>query len=238
MSGYVSDNRRHNFFIIDNEIIDEYMSAIGVYGFAVYSYLVKMSNVKNTCYPAFATIAKDLGISRPTVVKAIKALANMDLISVEHQDDEKGGQTSNLYTILPLQKTTPVNEVNGGDKSGLPRIRPNEQETLTNVSDAGASSPTNWFTHYCERASEVGLVISDEDRKRLPANLKRISKMDGVSIQEMYRLTSHLISRRLAGVVLSPQDALNDIRGVPRDSGNGHRKPDTQTIRRTKKVIS
>lgn len=86
----------------------------------------------------------------------------------------------------------------------------------TSRRDADASpGPKNWFSVYCDRAQEVGLSVSDEDRGRIPGNLTRCMMRDEATDHEMFALIGQMVSRRRRGVVLSPQEALNDVRGIP-----------------------
>lgn len=88
-----------------------------------------------------------------------------------------------------------------------------------------AAEKKNWFSVVCERFVQVGLPVSDEDRDRLPGNLVACQMKEGATDVEMHRLIGHLVDRRLAGVVLSPQEALKDAR-APRKATGVHRPPD------------
>ena len=55
---------------------------------------------KGTCWPAIGTIARDLGLSRSTVKRALKDLEEKGYLKREIRHRENGGFTSNRYTIL------------------------------------------------------------------------------------------------------------------------------------------
>jgi hypothetical protein len=62
----VSDSRRHNFFIVDNEIFQVYGPALGAAGLAVYCYLAFRSR-SGSCRVLVDTVARDLGMGERTV---------------------------------------------------------------------------------------------------------------------------------------------------------------------------
>ena len=84
---------------IENSIIDN-MAQIGVYGYAVYSAIKRHLNQKTgECYPSYATIARKIGIDRGTVIRYVKKLKALNLISPLLRFKEDGSPTSNQYTF-------------------------------------------------------------------------------------------------------------------------------------------
>ena len=63
-------------------------------------YLKDRTGRKGTCWPAIGTIARDLGLSRSTVKRALKDLEEKGYLKREIRHRENGGFTSNRYTIL------------------------------------------------------------------------------------------------------------------------------------------
>lgn len=109
-------------------------------------------------------------------------------------------------------------------------------ETSYSRRDADAShgqkeDKTNWFDIYCLRSEELGLPISEEDRDRVPGNLLRCATKEKASAAEMHRVIGHMLQRRLARVILSPQEALKDVRGIPPEERNGHRQGEREPMR-------
>ena len=66
----------------------------------VYIYLRDRSAVSGSCWPGVKTIARDLGLSRSTVRRALKELEQTGWIRRQFRYRENGSHTSNLYTIL------------------------------------------------------------------------------------------------------------------------------------------
>ncbi len=62
-------------------------------------YLKDRSNSQNQCYPSINTIAKDLGLSRKTVERAICDLEQAGLLIKEQRWRENGGRSSLLFTL-------------------------------------------------------------------------------------------------------------------------------------------
>jgi len=115
MTDQAQDKRDFGFYQVDNRIITEYGSLIGVYGIAVYSAISYHANRKDgTSFPAIATIAKETGCSSRKVTSTIQQLEELRLISVTPRTTIKGKRTSNLYTLLNL----PMQEVQGTHAGG------------------------------------------------------------------------------------------------------------------------
>jgi hypothetical protein len=84
---------------IENSIIDN-MAQIGVYGYAVYSAIKRHLNQKTgDCYPSYATIARKIGIDRGTVIRYVKKLKTLNLISPLLRFKEDGSPSSNQYNF-------------------------------------------------------------------------------------------------------------------------------------------
>ena len=97
----IIDERRTNWFWIDNEVVDRFGPQIGAYGLAVYAALARFADGHTRiAFPAIPTIATQLSVHRSTVVAAIKNLENTDppLITVA----AGGGRTANTYTLNDL----------------------------------------------------------------------------------------------------------------------------------------
>lgn len=104
----VRDIRQPGHFWADNEVVDDYLPAIGVYGFAVYMLLAKYADAKTgQCDPSVGGMATKLGLSDPTVRKALDKLEACGLIRVKHRRREKNGKLINqtsVYTLLAVEK--------------------------------------------------------------------------------------------------------------------------------------
>lgn len=119
-------------------------------------------------------------------------------------EHEKGVTVTPEYTKEPTS-TTPSNE---GAASGSSAAAQEDE-----VVDIGKEKK-NWFDVLARRFDEQGIIITPEDRKTLPSNLIRCQIKHKATDQEMYALITHLVDRRRNNVTLSPQRALDDIRGL------------------------
>ena len=139
-----SDSRRYNFFIGDNEIVDDY--DLGPFAGWLYIVILRhLNQLQQVSFPSLATLAKEAGMSEPTVIKYIAVLQEKKLIEVEKQfDTEKKEYGNNHYRILPVLKKA-VKEVNQGGKTDLPgvvkEVESNNTSKNNTVSLASAKKP-------------------------------------------------------------------------------------------------
>jgi hypothetical protein len=85
---------------IENSIIDELAAQIGIYGLGIYVAIKRHLNTKTgDCYPSYATIARKLHIDRSTVIRYVKKLKALGLISPQLRFKEDGSPTSNQYNF-------------------------------------------------------------------------------------------------------------------------------------------
>lgn len=81
-------------------IIPDYLIEASPAALRVYFYLALRADHKTgQCWPSRATIGNALNVSPQTVDRAIKTLAGMGALIVEHRLDSAGDWTSNLYTL-------------------------------------------------------------------------------------------------------------------------------------------
>jgi hypothetical protein len=116
-------------FRTDNAMVDHYLELVGPIGFTLYSVLQRYTNrVTGVCWPSISTLAKKIGITKPTVLKYLRLLRKYGLISWEERYDDAGEHHSHLYTVhpaLPPEGTLPADrlpgaEMGGGGKTDLP----------------------------------------------------------------------------------------------------------------------
>jgi hypothetical protein len=85
---------------IDNSIIDNLPAQIGIYGLGIYVAIKRYLNTKtDDCYPSYKTIAKKLHIDRGTVIRYVKKMKDLKIISPEWRFKEDGSHTSNQYNF-------------------------------------------------------------------------------------------------------------------------------------------
>ncbi|WP_079988171.1 helix-turn-helix domain-containing protein [Anaerotruncus rubiinfantis] len=65
----------------------------------VYMYLHDHADVKGQCWPAIGTIARELGLSRSTVKRAISDLTRSGFITTEQRWRQNGARSSLLFLI-------------------------------------------------------------------------------------------------------------------------------------------
>lgn len=75
---------------------------IGPYAKLVYLYLCRRGGPDGCAWPSLATIAHDCGVSKDTIVKAIKTLEAEGCIRVQRVEGEQLGHVSNRYHFLPM----------------------------------------------------------------------------------------------------------------------------------------
>lgn len=130
----VRDIRQPGHFWADNEVVEDYLPTIGVYGFAVYMLLAKYADSKTgQCDPSIGGMAKKLGVSAPTVRAALDKLKEAGLITIRHRhkarDDKMINQTS-IYTLLAVEK-------HRNDAPTKPGLVPSDVEGVLNLVDQG-----------------------------------------------------------------------------------------------------
>jgi hypothetical protein len=85
---------------IDNSIIDDLASKIGIYGLGIYVAIKRHLNTKTgDCFPSYKTIAKKLHIDRGTVIRYVKKLKAFNLLDPKLRFKEDGSPTSNQYNF-------------------------------------------------------------------------------------------------------------------------------------------
>jgi predicted transcriptional regulator len=149
----IEDRRRHNFFLTDNEVVDDYIERIPKVrradALAVYTVLVRHANKNNSAWPSVGYIAEKIGRSKPTVIDSIRALHDIGLLDKEARSRKDGGQSANIYILLPVDKEKGVNTVNRGGKQDLPEgvntvntknTKEEEEITSTNVDEGEAQN--------------------------------------------------------------------------------------------------
>lgn len=124
------DSRRHNFFFVDNEIIDNYQ--LGPYAGWLYIVILRHVNFQtNIAFPSLATLSKECGMSEPSVIKYLYELVEARLLYIYQEQDPKYGVFSpNCYEALQVPKV--VNEVDHPGKQDLPGVVNEVDKKYTN----------------------------------------------------------------------------------------------------------
>lgn len=112
MSKDVVTDQRHDFFLIDNEIIDLFAERLKPHALAVYVCLARFADKQGRCFPAVPTIAAIIHADVKTVRRHLSTLEEVGLIKIEQwKDEETGKQTSNRYTLLKVAKVKDSNKI-------------------------------------------------------------------------------------------------------------------------------
>lgn len=96
----VRDNRKKEWFWLDNEYLNGYARILGASCTVVYLSLCRHAdNNTQSCYPSMKLIAEENGISERTVIRAIKILEEWGIVRVVRRKNDKGTQEVNIYTL-------------------------------------------------------------------------------------------------------------------------------------------
>lgn len=98
----VEDRRKRPYFTIDNALLDTHGKRLGPHGIAVYTALARFANTDQECWPSRRAIHERTGVSLPQINRELNKLVDFGLILITPQFNEKGDQTSNLYTLLDI----------------------------------------------------------------------------------------------------------------------------------------
>jgi len=182
----IRDARRHNFFTVDNAILDK-----GLSRYALVTYLVLCryaNNETQTCKVLLATIADKAGCGRTNVSLAIKELETLGLISVNRAKD-----SSCVFTLLSVD--TPIQNTNAPHSNGeLPPFAVcTHNNTSNNKTETKEilSAVAEVFRYYKDRIGKSGLYTLTPDRQkkgvaRLRECLKKTGNLPGAV--EMMRI--------------------------------------------------
>jgi hypothetical protein len=99
----VVDNRRHNFHIIDNELVDD--ERINKNHYAVYGVLARHANARTRItYPSIKRIMVKMKMGKLTVINCLKDLEEWGYIQIVNQVTKEGGKYNNKYVLLDAEK--------------------------------------------------------------------------------------------------------------------------------------
>lgn len=184
----IRDNRQKEWFWLDNEFIDSYAKKLKTSGIIVYISLCRYAdNNTQTCFPSMKHIAKENGISKDTVLRAIKKLENFNLIHItrEEHNRENGVQTRNRYTMLNKKvwgqssKSASVpesqNEVEQSSKNQQSRVAPEGYNNtyIKNTQLTTLTSFDSFWKAYPKRENRKGCE-EKWNKKKLDLKVKEI----------------------------------------------------------------
>lgn len=94
-----------------------------------------------TCYPGVDRIAEEAELSRSTVLRRLKALAEAGLVTVERRANERGHRTSNRY-VLEIEVTVTSEQWNTVVQRVMARVASEPEEEVQGVNvTPGSDAP-------------------------------------------------------------------------------------------------
>jgi hypothetical protein len=220
--------------------------------------LANRANDKNQCWPGFDSISRDAKISRRQVIKIIKRLESLGIITIQHRSDGPKNIT-NFYTlngvVSPMtlgsvaeDTSTSVAQFTRGSvaedtqtQSINPNIEP-KRNLNTSQKKAKAATPDPGLYVLALALSEVSGVDLKANNARIYREAKELAKASGVTpekIREDYGPGGLWYKADWRGRMGSPP-SLNQVRSTwgtlnmhqPMEKG-GHRATGFDTSRAT-----
>ncbi len=97
----IRDLRDGNFLWIDKAALRLISENAGTMAVAVYSWLCYYANFKaQDCFPSITTLAYHCGVSRRTIMRAVKQLEQMKAVLIERKKGKP-----NIYKLLNIPRT-------------------------------------------------------------------------------------------------------------------------------------
>ena len=135
MSIQIKDRRKFSYTRIENSVIDN-VEIFDKNDLLCYMVLCRFAdNETSECFPSYKTIADKMRVSVKTAINAIKSLESKGIIHIENRKDSKGGDTSNLYTILNFEDKITKKEENKKASSTAIDEAPQSSTSINNLSN-------------------------------------------------------------------------------------------------------
>jgi len=138
----IRDSRHKEWFWLDNEYLNGYAKHLGMSCTVVYLSLCRHANNQTQkCFPSMDLIAEENGISKDTVIRAVKKLEEWNIISVQRGKNVLGQQENNVYTLLAK------NEWNEKPSRNMLPGNPGRKNTETRVAPSYCNYTNNNNTY-------------------------------------------------------------------------------------------
>jgi DNA-binding transcriptional regulator YhcF (GntR family) len=164
MSIQIKDRRKFSYTRIENSVIDN-IEIFDKNDLLCYMVLCRFAdNETSECFPSYKTIADKMRVSVKTAINAIKSLESKGIIHIENRKDSKGGDTSNLYTILNFEDKIAKKEENKKASSTAIDEAPNNIKSSTSINNSYNKSipqKDKKDTKKIKKVSEILQVIKD-----------------------------------------------------------------------------
>lgn len=135
----VRDNRRIEFFMLPNDLIDLHAALLdSPSAVLVYVALCRYAGSNTDAQIAYTTLAKRLSISRTTLAKALARLEEKAYITVDRAYGQKGAEV-NVYTVerLPVSSQTGLTGESGNWTDPSPETELTLVQKLDGIKDEG-----------------------------------------------------------------------------------------------------
>ncbi len=100
----LQDTRTPGWFWIEDAVIDRFGPHIGAIGVAVYAYLARRADKQGICFPSYQTVARQLNLSRRTVITYISLLEQHRLIVAASRSAGSKARSTNAYRLADLHQ--------------------------------------------------------------------------------------------------------------------------------------
>ena len=115
-----------------------------------------------TAFPAHARLAEDMGVSVPTVRRAIKELVDAGYTSVQPRNDARGMRIGTIYTLFDAPQAPGPSE-DGHDDSGVITCDHPDRSSVITPPPTGEQAPDHGC-HPINTDSVQGAVLPTEDK--------------------------------------------------------------------------
>ncbi len=199
---------RYGFFMVDNELIDEHGAEIGPYAFFVYGAICRYSDRNGKCFPSVSTLARVTGISESSVRRSLNRLEEHKLIYRTQCFDPQGGQRSNIYTLLPVDKRVTIEGKGGQSERQTPSVSiiPRGQSERPTPSVCETAKQEQSYKYTLEQETEKNNTNVEKSKARVDApqvepvvvvveSSSSPSPLPDVALPEQQECFNHLFNR-------------------------------------------
>lgn len=139
------------------------------------------NNETNSCFPSLTTLEKECGVSRHTLLNALKALEGAGLIVKDRRFDDKGNSKSNIYHIISQPEGGSAGDALGGSAVAtlgvVQEMHPNykkvNKKNISNIDYASidAEFEQSWIAYERKGNKQTALrywrKLTDTDRAEI-----------------------------------------------------------------------
>lgn len=216
---------------IENIIINEYLPQIGAYGFTVYAVIKSYRNQKTgKCIPSYATIAEKAGMDRVTVIRYVKLLKSLNILSPELRFKEDGGPASHQYNFsaaahdpTPQQPIKPDRQNKGSCTEPPPVVAENNHPSCSGETAGSCTKQPEQSSllNKKERTRETPVVPTEKQKtcQHPPSEIAHLSDNIIICNHCFAFLTESLTLAGNNAPTISPETALPECERLSRTEG-------------------